>query len=186
MFVAILGVMVLALLGGAILGGVFDSEPGAEASPSPSQVATATPEPTEATPEPTGGTPGPSVLPSATAAPSLAEPTTFPDGFIARAEACIAQPTAATCDNSGAVNSGDLWILVSFRHGVPTDVLRVEIIDAGGTVRDDGSLDLAFCGSNTDCAGWTYFRFSNLSTGEYSVRVTRNGTLAAVTTFEVE
>ncbi len=45
-----LGIGVLALLGGAILGGVFDG-PTAEASPTPSEVvSTPTPEPT---PEPT-------------------------------------------------------------------------------------------------------------------------------------
>jgi hypothetical protein len=183
-FVLFLGLGVLALLGGAILGGLFEGGPSGAASPTPTAaVATPTPEPTPQPSVVATETPGPA---SATPVPSTAPPTSFPDGFIARAEPCAEQPTASTCDNSGAVNDGEVWILTSFRHGVPTDIIMVEVLHESGTVVDDGSISLSFCGTNTDCAGYTYFRFSNLDPGDYDVRVTRNGTPAAETSFTVE
>lgn len=181
-FVLFLGLGILALLGGAILGGVFDAGPTAESSPSPTASVTESEEPTpEATPEPT---PSPSVGPTAT--PASSGPIEFPDGFIARAETCDEEPASPSCDNSGAVNDGELWILVSFRHAKPTDVIGVEIRDIGGDLEGEDSLQLNFCGANTDCPGYTYFGFDNLALGSYNVRVTRNGTLAATTTFTVE
>jgi hypothetical protein len=181
-FVVFLGLGILALLGGAILGGVFDGETG-QASPTPSEaVSTPTPEPT---PEPSE---------SASEAPSAAQPTPTPaptppptnDGFLARAEVCEDQPTDSTCDDSGAVNEGDFWILVSFRHAVYTDTIGVTIRDSSGTVVDQGSIPLAFCGTSTDCAGYTYFSFGGYGPGDYDVEATRNGSSAATTQFTVE
>ena len=177
-----LGIGVLALLGGAILGGLFGGGT-AEASPTPTPVV-ATPTPAPPTPEPSlTETPVPTSAPSVT--PTV-EPTAQPDGFIARVEVCDEQPSSPTCDNSGAVNDGNLWVLVSFRHAQATDVISVAILDNAGTTVDDGSLILSFCGTSTDCPGWTYFRFSNLDPGEYDVRVTRNGDPVGSTTFTVE
>jgi hypothetical protein len=180
-----LGLGILALLGGAILGGVFDAGPTAEASPS------ATPLVATSTPEPTAPEPSVAASPTATAAPSTipsnAPPSTFPDGFIARAESCDDEPSdRPTCDNSGAVNDGDVWVLVSFRHGKPTDTIGLTLVDSSGTVQDEKSLSLAFCLTNTDCPGWTYDQFTNLDPGDYDVRVTRNGTAATTTSFRVE
>ncbi|HEY7738939.1 MAG TPA: hypothetical protein VIC63_07960 [Candidatus Limnocylindria bacterium] len=181
-FVLFLGLGVLALLGGAILGGVFDGETG-QASPTPSAaVSTPTPEPT------------PEASASASAAPSTppssAQPTPTPvppaDGFIARAEPCEEQPSGSTCDNSGAVNDGSVWILVSFRHAQPSDTIAVTVRDSGGAVADQGSIPLSFCGSNTDCAGYTYFQFGGFAPGDYDVEATRNGEPAATTEFTVE
>jgi len=183
-FVVFLGLGVLALLGGAIIGGVFEGGPSATASPSPT-VAVATPSP-EATPSETTPAASASTVATPSAAPSQAEPSAFPDGFVARAEICLEQPTDSTCDNSGAVNHGALWILVSFRHGVPTDVIAVSIFDAGGNLVDGSTIPLDFCGTSTDCAGYTYFHFQNLAHGNYDVKVFRNGALAAVTSFKVE
>jgi len=178
-----LGLGILALLGGAILGGVFDAGPAADASPSPTQtVATPSPDPTleESSPEASPTTTAP------TAVPSAAPPSALPDGFVARAEACDEEPSGPTCDNSGAVNDGDPWILVSFRHGKPTDVIEIAIVDSSGTVQDEASLSLSFCETNTDCPGYTYDRFGPLDPGNYEARVTRNGTSAATTSFTVE
>jgi hypothetical protein len=181
-FVAFLGIGVLALLGGALLGGFFDG-PVAEASPTPSvAVSTPTPEPT---PEPT---PSPSAAVSV--APSVAPIPTPPpasDDFIARAEPCDEQPSDSTCDNSGAVNDGEeVWILVSFRHGQPSDVIGVSVMDSSGNVLDEGSIPLSFCGTNTDCAGYTYFQFGGFAPGNYDVEATRNGEPAATTEFRVQ
>jgi hypothetical protein len=52
--------------------------------------------------------------------------------------------------------------------------------------RQQGSIPLNFCGQNTDCAGYTYFFFSNLDDGEYDVSATRNGTEVATTAFRVD
>ena len=181
-FVVFLGLGVLALLGGALLGGFFDGGT-AEASPTPSAaVSTPTPEPT----------PEPSVLESVSPSvtPSTAQPTPTPvppnDDFLARAEVCLDQPTASTCDNDGATNDGDFWVLVSFRHAINTDVIGVTIRDSGGTVQDQGSIPLAFCGASTDCAGYTYFSFGGFGPGDYDVEVTRNGDQVATTAFTVE
>ena len=182
-FVVFLGLGILALLGGAIIGGVFEGGPSATASPSPT-VAVATPTP-EATPITTPGASA-SSAPTPTAAASEAQPSAFPDGFIARGEICLEQPTDSTCNDSGAVNHGTFWILVSFRHGVPTDVIGVSIFDDTGDLVDGATLDLGFCGTSTDCAGYTYFHFQNFDPGDYDVKTFRNGALAAVTGFTVE
>lgn len=183
-FVVFLGLGILALLGGAILGGVFDAGPTAEASPSPTaDVATPSPEPT--TPEPSVSA-SPTTTAAPTVIPSAAQPSALPDGFLARAETCDEEPTGPTCDNSGAENDGELWILVSFRHASASDVIGVSIVDSGGNVAGQSSFPLNFCGANTDCAGYTYFGFNNLDPGDYDVRVTRNGTQVATTSFTVE
>ncbi len=182
-FVLFLGLGILALLGGAIIGGVFEGGPSATASPSPTVVA-ATPTP-EATPQ--GTTPPASASQAPTSAPQPSEtPTIFPDGFIARVETCLDQPTDSTCANSGSVNDGEIWTLVSFRHGVPTDVIAVSIYSAAGDLVDGATIPLDFCGASTDCAGWTYFHFQNLGPGNYDVKAYRNGALAAVNSFKVE
>jgi hypothetical protein len=64
--------------------------------------------------------------------------------------------------------------------------MEIAIVDSSGTVQDEASLSLAFCLTNTDCPGYTYDQFSNLDPGDYDVRVTRNGTAAATTSFRVE
>jgi hypothetical protein len=180
-FVLFLGLGILALLGGAILGGVFDGGV-AEASPTPSaSVSTPSPEPSL--------TPSASASTAPSSAPSVAPPPTpvpASDGFIARAEPCDEQPSDPTCDNSGAVNNGHVWILVSFRHGQASDVIGVSVRDGSGSVVDQGSFPLNFCGAITDCAGYTFFEFSNLADGDYDVVATRNGDEVATTAFTVE
>jgi hypothetical protein len=182
-FVLFLGLGILALLGGAIVGGVFDAGPAAEASPSSTIVATPSPEPT---PEESSAEASPTTTAAPTVIPSAAQPSALPDGFVARAETCGEEPTGPTCDNSGAENDGELWILVSFRHATASDVIGVSIVDSGGNVEGQSSIPLSFCGASTDCAGYTYFGFNNLDPGDYDVRVTRNGTQVATTSFTVE
>ncbi len=139
----------------------------------------------EATPQGTTPLASASQTPISTPQPSET-PTIFPDGFIARVETCLDQPTDSTCDNSGSVNDGEIWTLVSFRHGVPTDVIAVSIYSAAGDLVDGATIPLDFCGASTDCAGWTYFHFQNLAPGSYDARAYRNGALAATNSFKVE
>ena len=178
-FIAFLVLGLVALLGGAALAGFFRDGGIAQASPTPTASVEVSPSPS------LEATPSPSLEPSPTILPSDAPPTTFPDGFLARAETCAEKPTAPSCDNSGATNSGSLWVLVSFRHAGASDVIGFAIVDSAGNLQADASLDLGFCGTSTDCAGYTYHQFSGLAPGDYRVRVTRNGTPAAETTFSV-
>ncbi len=172
----------VALLGGALLAGIFSGSPGTGEltdTPSPSATASVAVEPSE------------SVAPSASAGPSGSPsesggPVVFPDGFSAEAQPCI--PGSASgdgCDSNGAVNSGSVWIWVGFKNGTQADVIGVTLILPDGST-EDGSIDLAQIGCSPTCpGGWTYFPFSGLPTGTYQVEINRNGEPAGSTSFEV-
>ena len=64
-------------------------------------------------------------------------------------------------------------------------MIGAEIIGPEGETVGTGSIDLASIRCGRSCNGWTYFQFGNLDAGTYEVRVTRNGDLAAETSFEV-
>ena len=182
---AILGFValgILALGAGAVLAGVFGNAGVGEApspSPSASPVVTVAPSPSD------------SVVPSASAAPSGSAqpsggPVTFPDGFVAHAEPCI--PGSASidgCDSNGVSNAGSVWIWVGFENGHEEDVIGVTLTLPDGRT-EDGSIDLGRINCRPTCAGgWTYFPFSGLGPGDYTVEVTRNGEHAVSTSFEV-
>ncbi len=183
--VAILGFLalgVLALLGGAVLAGVFsdpgtgqlDPTPTASASVAASVTPTDTPTPVdEATPPPSGqpGTNG--------------DPVVFPDGFTAEAEPCLPGSAGASgCDSNGASNGGVVDIWVGFENGSGRDVVGATVTSPDGSTAD-GSIDLSRIGCSEACRGWTYFPFRNLTPGTYEVEITRNGEPAGATTFEV-
>ena len=188
---AILGFLalgVLALLGGAVLAGVFSDDPNSGVAnptltPSPTLSASLAP------------TPPPSVAPSgapsggASASPGASgDPVVFPDGFTAEAEPCLPgtmRRDGSGCDSNGSTNSGTVEIYVGFRNGTSSDVIRAEILGPEGTTVGDGSIDLARIGCSRACNGWTFFSFPNLPEGAYEVRITRNGDLASETGFEV-
>lgn len=187
--VAILGFLalgVLALLGGAVLAGVFNGDPntgGLDSTPTPSATIQASLAPTDT------GSAAPSadasVAPSGEPAAS-GDPVTFPDGFTAEAQPCL--PGSADldgCDSNGAANAGavDMWI--GFRDGKPDDVLGITLIGPDGAAISDGSIELADINCVAPCGGYTRFPFSGLGPGTYQVEVTRNGDPAAETSFEV-
>ena len=182
---AVLGLLVLgvvALFGGALLAGIFNDRGVGGLTPTPSP--TLSSQPTVAA--------TPSVVPSESAGPTSTPQASdgsvaFSDGFQAHTAAC--QPGKADlngCTASGAMNSGDVWIWVGFRHGNAGDALGAAITTAAGEPIADGTIDLAQIRCKTDCTGWTYFQFENLKPGKYIVRVTRNGEPAARTSFEVK
>jgi len=186
---AILGFLalgVLALLGGAVLAGVFSDDPNTGAAnptltPSPTLSATLAPTPpTSVAPSASGG---------ASASPGASgEPVVFPDGFTAEAEPCLPgtmRRDGSGCDSNGATNSGTVEIYVGFRNGTSSDVIRAQILGPDGATVGDGSIDLARIGCSRACNGWTFFSFPNLPEGDYEVRITRNGDLAIETGFEV-
>lgn len=185
---AILGFLalgVLALLGGAVLAGVFSDDPNVGVNDP-----TLTPSPTLS--ESLAPTPPSSVAPSSDTSPDQSpaasgEPVVFPDGFTAETQPCI--PGSATtqgCNSNGASNSGSLWVWVGFRSGTQDDAMSASVLTGDGTVIGNGSIDLEDINCGRVCNGWTYFPFGNLEPGTYDVRVERNGELAAETEFTVE
>ena len=187
---AILGFLalgVLALLGGAVLAGVFNGEQntggvGQSSTPSPSLAESLAP------------TDAPSAAPSgdASAAPSgqpsaSGEPVEFPDGFVAETQPCIPGSAGTDgCDSNARSNSGTVWVWVGFRNGTLNDVIGAEVIGPDGTTVGEGSIDLEDINCVPSCpGGWTYFPFSNLGPGTYQVEITRNGDPAGSTSFEV-
>ncbi len=186
---AILGFLalgVLALLGGAVLAGVFSGDPpigGVDATPTSSPTIQASIAPSEAA---SGGpTADASASPSGQP-PASGEPVTFPDGFTAETQPCIpGSITQSGCDSNGASNAGQVEIWVGFTNGTSDDVLGASLIGPDGSTVGDGSIDLASLRCGSSCSGYTYFPFSGLGPGTYEVQITRNGEPAGSTTFEV-
>ncbi|MEP7082138.1 MAG: hypothetical protein ABI841_04075 [Chloroflexota bacterium] len=183
--IAILGFLalgVLALLGGAVLAGVFGDNPQTgviDTSPSPSVSAAAT---AEETPAET-----PSDEPAGTPRAS-GDVIVFPDGFTADVQPCL--PGSADvdgCESNGQTNGGSLDIWVGFTNGTEEDVISAQVFSPDGTpAGSPGTIDLARIGCSPTCpGGWTYFPFSGLPEGTYEVVVTRNGEPAGETSFVV-
>lgn len=173
---------VLALLGGAVLAGVFGGDPQTgviDTSPSPSVSAAAT---AEETPAET-----PSAEPEGTPRAS-GDVIVFPDGFTADVQPCL--PGSADvdgCESNGQTNGGSLDIWVGFTNGTEEDVISAQVFSPDGTpAGSPGTIDLARIGCSPTCpGGWTYFPFSGLPEGTYEVVVTRNGEPAGETSFVV-
>ena len=182
---AILGFLalgVLALLGGAVLSGLFNGDPGTGAAPSPSPSVSTAPIEATATPVPTDdGSPSPAGSP-----PASGDPVVFPDGFTAESQPCL--PGSADldgCNSNGAENSGALDVWVGFRNGAADDVVGVTLVGPDGSVINEGSIELADIDCVAPCRGYAWFPFSGLGPGTYEVQVTRNGDRASSMTFEV-
>ena len=185
---AILGFLalgVLALLGGAVLAGVFGGDDGtATATTTPSAAVSVAPAVSApASVAPSGGSGDPQASASAVAS---GEPVVFPDGFTALAQPCIPGSVRIDgCNENGAVNNGQVEIWVGFQNGTSADVVGAQLIGPDGNALGDQSIDLADIGCTSSCNGYTYFNFSNLGTGTYEVRISRNGDFASSTSFEV-
>jgi hypothetical protein len=186
---AILGFLalgVLALFAGAVLAGVFSSDPGVGGvdptlTPIPSTQESTPPSESASTPPSSDASTSPSSSPTASG-----EPVVFPDGFTAEAQPCIPGSASTNgCGSNASSNSGSVWIWVGFAKGTSDDVIGAEIIGPDGDTVGTGSIDLASIRCGRSCNGWTYFQFGNLDAGTYEVRITRNGDLAAETSFEV-
>jgi hypothetical protein len=183
--IGFLALGVLALLGGAVLAGVFSDggDPISQVSPTPAVLESVAPSPSVAP------SVAPSVVPSADASaapPASGEPIVFPDGFVAEAQPCIPGSVRPDgCNSSGAVNGGQVEIWVGFQNGTASDVIGAEIVAPDGTTVGEGTIPLANIDCGSSCNGHTWFSFGNLEPGQYEVRVTRNGEPASSTGFEV-
>ena len=186
---AILGFLalgVLALLGGAVLAGVFSGDPGvAEATSTPSIAVSQAP--IASTAPSVAASAAPSGEPVGSSAPSESGgPVVFPDGFTAEAQPCIPGSVRPDgCDSSGAVNNGQVEIWVGFQNGSSADIVGAEILGPDGNTIGEGTIDLSRIGCGATCNGHTYFNFANLGPGMYEVRITRNGERADTFDFEV-
>jgi hypothetical protein len=181
--VGFLGLGVLALLGGALLAGVFGGDQTGQIDPSPTPSASVAPS-VSATPEVTAA-PTDSAEPSGSPAAS-GGPIVFPDGFTAEAQPCLPGSAGGNgCDSNAVSNGGSVWVWVGFESGTSNDVVGTRVIGPDGTVVGEGSIDLVDIGCTQACNGWTYFPFSGLPAGTYDVEITRNGEQAATTSFEV-
>lgn len=178
----ILAIGVGAVMSGLFSGGVALESPsgtpvissGPSASTAPSLDPSAAPSLPAATPIPSGG----------------GGPIVFPDGFSARTEPCAEEPSSQDgCNSSGAtISGGSVWVWVGWREGTNADTLGATIVDAAGTAVADGHIPLSSIGKSgcgSSCNGWARFKFSGLGVGNYTIRVDRNGTLAAEATFTV-
>jgi hypothetical protein len=174
---------VLAIGVGAFIAGIFGGGV-AQESPTPTPTVSIAPSVTIApSVPPSSGPSGPAPTPGA----SGGSPVPFPDGFSARTEPCVEEPSSQDgCNSSGAtVSGGSVWVWVGFRQGNNSDVLSVKVLDAVGTSVGDGSLALGSLDCGDSCSGWGRFKFSGLAVGNYTIRVERNGTLAAQASFTV-
>jgi hypothetical protein len=187
---AILGFLalgVLALLGGAVLAGVFTGDPntgGADPTlgPSPTLSESIAPTPSE-TVAPSQASAEPSGSPT-----ESGEPVVFADGFEAETQPCIPGSAGLNgCNSNATTNSGSVWVWVGFANGKQADVLAARLTGPDGAVVGEGAIDLARIGCTPTCrGGWTYFPFGNLGPGTYQATVERNGQLAAETEFTVD
>jgi hypothetical protein len=176
----LLGVLAIAV--GAFVSGIFSGGVAVE-SPSGTPITSSAP---TASLAPSLGPTAPESHAATTPNPS-GGPVVFPDGFTARTEPCADEPTTEDgCNSSGAtISGGSVWVWVGFRKGNDTDVLDVTVVDASGSPVGDGSLSLGSIGCGDSCSGWGRFKFSSLGVGNYTIRVNRNGQLAAQATFTV-
>jgi hypothetical protein len=181
--VGFLALGVLALLGGALLAGVFGGDSTGQIDPTPSATVSTAPSVSatpDVTPVPSAASAAPSGSPAASGGPIV-----FPDGFTAEAQPCLPGSAGGNgCDSNAVSNDGSVWVWVGFENGTSDDVVGAVLTLPDGSTRD-GSIDLARIGCTQACNGWTYFPFSGLPVGTYDVEVTRNGELAATTGFEV-
>ncbi len=181
LILGIIGLGLVALLGGVLLSGLFGGGPGvARQSPTPTVAARATA--TSGASAAGEGTPPPS------SPPSNGPPGTFPDGFTADVQPCASsQMNAKGCVTSGTTLSGDtVWVWAGFTKGNGTDVVGVTLVNAkSGESVQDASLELSRINCGAVCNGYLKFSFNGLPPGDYRLRVNRNGAPAAEAPFTV-
>ena len=178
---AILGFLalgVLALLGGAVLAGVFGGDPGvALESPTPSLTASLTPEvssaPSAAPSIDASGEPVSSLEPM----PS-GDPVVFDDGASFQVQACATNEMSFDgCAQQAEFFSGGAFVAwVGFSRASGDDTLLLVLRQDGAAVADSEFVlgDPPFsCGN--PCTGYARQGFTGLPPGEYTVELLRNG-----------
>ncbi|HEX7171946.1 MAG TPA: hypothetical protein VF365_04985 [Candidatus Limnocylindria bacterium] len=178
---AILGFLalgVLALLGGAVLAGVFSGNGGvAQESPSPSLSASLAPQVSTA----------PSTAPSAPASADAGgsgeplasgEPVVFDDGAMFEVQACATNEMSFEgCAQEAEFFSGGSFVAwVGFSGASGSDTLLLVLRQDGAAVADsEFVLGNSPFGCTADCTGYARQGFTGLPPGEYTVELLRNG-----------
>ncbi len=190
---AILGFLalgVLALLGGAVLAGVFGGgDPGiGEASPSPSLTASLAPAaseaPSAAASADASADPDPSDQPVATG-----EPVVFDDGASFEVQACATnEMTFDGCAQEAEFFSGGAFVAwVGFSGASGNDTVLLVLRQDGAAVADsEFVLGNAPFGCTQDCTGYARQGFTGLPPGEYTIDLLRNGEPAHVISIGVD
>jgi hypothetical protein len=176
---AILGFLalgVLALLGGAVLAGVFSGDPGVGvASPSPSVPASLVPVVSEP----------PSVAPSAAASEApgsdqpipTGEPVVFDDGAVFEVQVCAFNEMSfdGCAQEAEFVSGGSIVVWIGFARASPDDTLLLVLREDGAAVAD-AEFQLGPTFSCEDpCTGYARQGFTGLQPGEYTIELMRNG-----------
>lgn len=180
---AILGFLalgVLALLGGAVLAGVFSRDQIGQGDATPSPAVSAPVATSEATPVATS-----EATPAGTPRAS-GDTVIFPDGFTAEVQPCL--PGSADedgCASNGATNGGSVDIWVGFTKGTENDVISADVVRPDGSTVSSGTIELADINCRDICNGWTRFSISGLPPGTYQILVTRNSDPAGEGSFVV-
>ena len=178
---AILGFLalgVLALLGGAVLAGVFGDNGGvAQESPTPSLTPSLAPAVSVA----------PSVAPSVAASEEPAgsggpvasgEPVVFDDGAVFEVQACATNEMSFSgCAQEAEFFSGGSFVAwVGFSGASGSDTLLLVLRQDGAAVADsEFVLGNPPFGCTSDCTGYARQGFTGLPPGEYTVELLRNG-----------
>ena len=178
---AILGFLalgVLALMGGAVLAGVFGGDPEvAQESPTPSLTASLAPEvssaPSAAPSIDASGEPVSSLEPVASG-----DPVVFDDGASFEVQACAtAEMSFDGCAQQAEFFSGGSFVAwVGFSRASGDDTLLLVLRQDGAAVADSEFVlgDAPFsCGN--PCTGYARQGFTGLPPGEYTVELLRNG-----------
>ena len=178
---AILGFLalgVLALLGGAVLAGVFSDDPGvAQESPTPSLSASLAPEVSEA--PSVAPSVGGSAEPAGSEAPlPTGEPVVFDDGAVFEVQACASNEMSFSgcAQQAEFVSGGSFVAWIGFSGASGDDTLLLVLRQDGAAVADsEFVLGNQPFGCTSDCTGYARQGFTGLPPGEYTVELLRNG-----------
>lgn len=196
---AILGFLalgVLALLGGAVLAGVFSDRNGVASDPTATPVITVTPTPVQS------AAPTVSSAVSASAQPSGSPgaqdgPVTFPDGAVFDVAPCATSGMDFEgCFEDGTTTSGGaIWAWIGFscapdsenaRCAKGTDAVVLQLLLDGTVVNQQDRVlgDVLPCPDT--CNGYMIQGYSGLAPGDYEFLLERNGEFADRAVFTIE
>ena len=176
--VGFLGLGVLALLGGALLAGVFGGDQTGQIDPSPSPTVTIAPS-TAATPTITAAPSGASASPTSSREPAASgEPVVFGDGAVFEVQACATNEMSFDgCNQEADLLSGGSFVAWIGFSGASGDDTLVLVLRQNGAAVADSEFDLggAPFSCTSDCTGYARQGFTGIPPGEYTVEILRNG-----------
>ena len=184
--VVILGFLalgVLALLGGAVLAGVFDDDGTGSATQSPTASVEPTLAPsTDVTPTPVvptdsgGGSP-----------PPTDGPVTFPDGFIGDIEPCATEEMdfPGCTEDGSSITSDRMWVWIGFTNAQGTDELVLRLQFGGQTIGQSPFVMGETVRCPETCDGYLRQGYTGLNPGDYELILERNGEFADRASFTV-